>query len=49
MFFCMLLFSYTVNTIGTILTQIKESSDKIKSKLTAINLYMHNKSISPAL
>ncbi|CAD8074512.1 unnamed protein product [Paramecium sonneborni] len=49
MFFCMLLFSYTVNTIGSILTQIKESSDKIKSKLTAINQYMHNKSISPAL
>ncbi|CAD8145417.1 unnamed protein product [Paramecium octaurelia] len=49
MFFCMLLFSYTVNTIGSILTQIKESSEKIKSKLTAINQYMHNKSISPTL
>ncbi|CAD8064795.1 unnamed protein product [Paramecium sonneborni] len=49
MFLCMLLFSYTVNTIGSILTQIKESSDKIKTKLTAINQYMHNKQISPAL
>ncbi|CAD8158911.1 unnamed protein product [Paramecium pentaurelia] len=49
MFLCMLLFSYTVNTIGSILTQIKESSEKIKSKLTAINQYMHNKSISPTL
>ncbi|CAK68968.1 unnamed protein product (macronuclear) [Paramecium tetraurelia] len=49
MFLCMLLFSYTVNTIGSILTQIKESSDKIKTKLTAINQYMHNKQISPTL
>ncbi|KAM3135782.1 hypothetical protein pb186bvf_012179 [Paramecium bursaria] len=46
MFLCTLQLSYSVNTIGTLITQLKENSEHIRQKITSINLYMKNKKVS---
>lgn len=49
MFLSTLQLSYSVNTIGSILTQMKDSSESMRKKLTLINEYMEDKKIGPTL
>ncbi|CAK69340.1 unnamed protein product (macronuclear) [Paramecium tetraurelia] len=49
MFLSTMQLSFSVNTIGTILTQIKENNEKIRQKMTCINEYMREKQISQSL
>ncbi|CAD8131679.1 unnamed protein product [Paramecium octaurelia] len=49
MFFCTLQLSYSVNTIGSILIQLKENNEEIKQKMTAVTEYMTNRQMSRGL
>ncbi|CAD8140398.1 unnamed protein product [Paramecium pentaurelia] len=49
MFFCTLQLSYSVNTIGSILIQLKENNEEIKQKMTAVTEHMRNRQMSRGL
>ncbi|CAD8121306.1 unnamed protein product [Paramecium sonneborni] len=49
MFLSTLQYSYSVNTIGLILTQMKENNEMIRQKMTCINEYLHCKKLSTEL
>ncbi|CAD8055839.1 unnamed protein product [Paramecium sonneborni] len=49
MFFCTLQLSYSVNTIGSILLQLKENNEEIKQKITSVTEYMSNRQMSKGL
>ncbi|CAK56469.1 unnamed protein product (macronuclear) [Paramecium tetraurelia] len=49
MFFCTLQLSYSVNTIGSILIQLKENNEEIKQKMTAVTEHMTNRQMSRGL
>ncbi|CAD8150611.1 unnamed protein product [Paramecium pentaurelia] len=48
-FLCAFQLSYSLDTIGHLLQQLKKTSEQINKKLTFINQYMHNKNISKEL
>ncbi|CAD8145415.1 unnamed protein product [Paramecium octaurelia] len=48
-FVCTFQLSFSLNTIGEILTRMKNNNDIINKKLIFINQYMHNKKISHQL
>lgn len=49
MFLSTMQLSYSVNTIGSILTQMKESNESVRKKLVLINEYMQEKQIGHQL
>ncbi|CAK81163.1 unnamed protein product (macronuclear) [Paramecium tetraurelia] len=49
MFLSTLQYSYSVNTIGLILTEMKENNEMIRQKMTCINEYLHCKKLSTEL
>ncbi|CAD8057236.1 unnamed protein product [Paramecium sonneborni] len=49
MFFCTLQLSYSVNTIGSILLQLKENNEEIKQKITLVTEYMKNRQMTRGL